>query len=199
MIGVYLITHIASGKVYVGSSIDVERRLKTHLSALRNQRHRNKHLQRAWCKYGESAFRLSVVEEASAEELLVVEQLWINATNATHECCGYNACLVAGSVGSLPKSEEHRKKIGAAHLGAKRSEEARQRMSAAMRGVRRGPLPASVKAKLSAAKKGRPMSAEAKQKLSEARRGKPTGPCSDQRRAAISAAKRARDAARIGS
>ncbi len=188
MIGIYTITHIESGKVYVGSSIDLVRREKAHLSNLRSRRHRNVHLQRAWDKYGESAFVIQVVEETTEDLLISVEQKWIDKLDAANGGKGYNACLIAASVGSLPKSAEHRRKIGDAHKGSKRSEEAKARMSAAMTGKKRSMTTPEHAAKISAAKKGKPMSEEAKRKLSITKTGVKTGPWSEARKAAFSAA-----------
>lgn len=39
MIGVYLITNNINGKMYIGSSINIERRWKEHLRDLRNGNH----------------------------------------------------------------------------------------------------------------------------------------------------------------
>lgn len=189
MIGVYLIKHIESNKVYVGSSIDVTRRLRAHVRALRKGDHHNSHLQRAWGKYGEQAFVTDVLQEAERHELIEAEQKWIDALKAADARYGYNACPIAASVGSLPKSEEHRAKIGAAHKGVKRSEEAKARMSEAMRGKRRGPMSAETRAKISTATKGRQKTANERANISKAMSGKERGPCSDARREALRLAK----------
>jgi group I intron endonuclease len=54
--GIYVIQNMENGKVYIGSSKHIKTRGKQHLSALRNNSHTNKHLQRAWNLYGESSF-----------------------------------------------------------------------------------------------------------------------------------------------
>lgn len=53
MAGVYQIFNIETNKRYIGSSIDVERRLKEHKRNLKAHRHSNQHLQNAWNKYEE--------------------------------------------------------------------------------------------------------------------------------------------------
>lgn len=63
----YAIVHIASGKTYIGQTIQpFKTRLSKHLSDLRigDGRHGNWHLQRSFNKYGESAFVAYVVELA---------------------------------------------------------------------------------------------------------------------------------------
>lgn len=48
--GVYTITNISNGKLYVGSTIHTERRRLEHFSALATNKHVNKHLQNAYNK-----------------------------------------------------------------------------------------------------------------------------------------------------
>lgn len=196
MIGVYVIRHVDSGKVYVGSSIDITRRLKTHLSNLRNGKHRNSHLQRAWDKHGERAFTTDILTVTCRHELVVMEQKWIDVLRAADGRYGYNACPIAGSVGSLPKSPEHRAKIGAAHKGMKRSEEAKARMSAAMSGKKRAPTSSAHREKLSIVNTGKVRTAAMRAHLSVLMTGVKKGPCTPERRAAISAAQKLRYAAR---
>ena len=52
MHGVYQIKNLINGKLYIGSSIDVDKRLKSHFSALDKGCHNNAYLQNAWNKYG---------------------------------------------------------------------------------------------------------------------------------------------------
>lgn len=54
MSGVYQIYNTETNKRYIGSSIDVQRRLKEHLRNLKANRHCNQHLQNAWNKYKET-------------------------------------------------------------------------------------------------------------------------------------------------
>lgn len=51
MSGVYQIYNTETNKRYIGSSIDVQRRLKEHLRNLKANRHCNQHLQNAWNGY----------------------------------------------------------------------------------------------------------------------------------------------------
>jgi group I intron endonuclease len=48
--GVYWILNLVNGKVYIGSSVDVENRLQNHKKDLIAGKHRNPYLQRAWNK-----------------------------------------------------------------------------------------------------------------------------------------------------
>ncbi len=74
--GIYTITNKTSNKVYVGSSVDLQKRNKDHFSYLRANTHHNIHLQRAFNKYGESSFVFDVVKFCpdDAELLIILEK-----------------------------------------------------------------------------------------------------------------------------
>lgn len=104
--GIYRITNTASGTVYVGQSVAIGRRMASHRQSLKRGRHDNEHLQRAWNKYGEHAFRFEVVEVVSDLELLTArEQHWIDAHDAAGRG-GYNLCPAAGSCAGFKHSAE---------------------------------------------------------------------------------------------
>lgn len=50
--GIYKIVCNATQGVYIGQSIDVDNRLKTHLNELKNNNHCNKELQEDFNTYG---------------------------------------------------------------------------------------------------------------------------------------------------
>ena len=50
--GIYKIENLIDGKVYIGQSINILRRLADHKSSLKYNRHHNGYLQRAYNKYG---------------------------------------------------------------------------------------------------------------------------------------------------
>lgn len=69
MTGIYEIEHRPSGRVYVGSSDDIRRRLRAHRALLRRGAHENVRLQRAWIRDGEAAFDFRAVEECPIDRL----------------------------------------------------------------------------------------------------------------------------------
>lgn len=69
MIGIYEIVHVTSGRTYIGSSENVDRRLKAHRAMLCRGSHDNIHLQRAWTKYGANAFALRLRERCRLSRL----------------------------------------------------------------------------------------------------------------------------------
>jgi group I intron endonuclease len=73
-IGIYAITHSASGKKYYGQSAHIEKRWATHRHGLSQRKHPNAHLQRAWLKYGEAAFTFEIVVICDLAELNAIEE-----------------------------------------------------------------------------------------------------------------------------
>jgi len=59
--GIYSITHIPSGRVYIGSSISIIDRLKTHIGSLFKNKHRNPRLQHTFNRDGIQSFSFSII------------------------------------------------------------------------------------------------------------------------------------------
>lgn len=72
--GIYAITHVASGRCYIGSSVNMRARWKTHQWLLEHGRHHNTHMQRAWDKYEPSAFAFKVLEEVPDLNMLLARE-----------------------------------------------------------------------------------------------------------------------------
>lgn len=90
--GIYKITNIINDKFYIGSANNLSHRKSTHLYDLRNNKHRNIHLQRSYNKHGENSFIFSVVERCEVDELIEREQFYIDSLNPY-----FNISRVAGS------------------------------------------------------------------------------------------------------
>lgn len=105
--GVYKITCNGSGKIYVGSSVNLYRRwLSRHVPDLRRNKHCNKYLQAAWNKYGENSFSFDLIEACRKEELICREQFWIDRLKACDKKIGYNLASVAGSTLGIPQTQK---------------------------------------------------------------------------------------------
>ena len=81
--GVYKITNLISGRVYVGASWQVRVRWSLHRLSLKNNRHHCPQLQEDWNRLGPDAFGFSVIEGPSQclpnpESLASREDYWIN-------------------------------------------------------------------------------------------------------------------------
>jgi group I intron endonuclease len=76
--GIYKITNTIDGKVYIGSSVDVRGRFNSHRSDLRQNKHGNSKLQRAWKKHGEEAFVFEIIEECAPGDVRDIEQRYLD-------------------------------------------------------------------------------------------------------------------------
>jgi hypothetical protein len=110
--GVYSIVQITTGRLYVGSSIHVVRRLRDHAATLRAQRHHTAKLQEAWRAAGGDGFRFFIVERVSGsiDALRAREQYWITELrgfpqgfNSKRTADGLNLLCIRRSMAS-PKS-----------------------------------------------------------------------------------------------
>ena len=104
--GVYQILCIPTGKLYVGSAVDLRQRWEQHRHRLRRGNHHNIHLQNAWDKYGEARFEFSVLEFVDPSDLLRAEEARIDRTGCADRNIGFNIYETAGSEpqGILPRA-----------------------------------------------------------------------------------------------
>lgn len=87
-VGVYGILNRITGKWYVGSSIELSKRMGRHLWELRTGRHHSQKLQRSFDKHGETAFEFKVLLTCVEADVHLFEQRAINVLkSASH---GYN-------------------------------------------------------------------------------------------------------------
>jgi len=88
--GVYQIRCTRTGQKYVGSSVDIEVRWKTHRRDLDQRKHCNRYLQRAWIRYGARRFEFMVLELVGAKRLRGRELTWIERLRAADRKRGFN-------------------------------------------------------------------------------------------------------------
>ena len=75
--GVYCIKNTITNKVYIGSSLNIKSRLKTHIFSLKNNKHHSLKLQRSYNKYGKDNFLFKILELCDKKELETKEKEWI--------------------------------------------------------------------------------------------------------------------------
>lgn len=81
--GVYSVYNTVTRKQYIGASTNIERRWETHRKLLRARRKKpNPKFQNAWNKYGEAAFRFTILQVVPVAMLAMREQHWINSLRA---------------------------------------------------------------------------------------------------------------------
>ena len=112
--GIYKIS--TPTKFYFGSSVRIERRWVEHRHFLNAGQHANPIMQASWDKYGEAAFTFEVVELCSPEEVLKVEQRYLDF------CVGLPDCMNIAETASGPMT------------GRKHTEASRAKMSASRQG-----------------------------------------------------------------
>lgn len=168
--GIYAIRHRRTGKIYIGSSVNVEQRVAYHRSKLRHGIHDNTHLQRAWSLYGEAEFVFLLLQRCPSDQLASREGWWMAATGCCERSHGYNLDRIA--IRKL-HSEETKAKIRLAHLGHRHTDETKAKLAAAKLGKKhRTPKTAEQRARYSMALMGHQISLETRAKISAGNKGK---------------------------
>jgi group I intron endonuclease len=165
--GVYLIRNVASGRVYVGSTVnEFAKRWKDHARKLARGDHDNPAMQRAWKKHGEEAFRFEEIESGLPRSLVRSrEQFWIDALDSYRR--GYNCRARVETQYGFKASAATRKRQSA--MAKLRVEWQGVQGIAAQSGWRHT---AETRAKMSASRAGAPKSHEWRARIGESQRGK---------------------------
>ena len=170
--GIYLLTHMESGKKYIGQSVNINARWAAHSS-----RCSKSYIGKAIQKYGWQSF--------SKEILLLCERCELNHEEARlirdHNCVSPNGFNVREGGNQSPHSQETIEKIRAIHLGRKRSQETKDKIRAKLKvrvftidhreklSLAASSMSAETKAKIAKSLTGIKASDETKKKMSEAR------------------------------
>lgn len=148
-IGIYKITNIVNGKIYVGSSKNVKKRINEHKRTLKLNKHHSCLLQRAVNKYGFENFTFNIIEECEQKDLIITEQKYIDGLKPE-----YNILKVAYS-----------------NYGHKLSEETKKLISQKLKGIKHGKMSDETKKKIAEANTGNVPSNDTRMKMSQKRIG----------------------------
>lgn len=150
--GVYIVANTTDGKVYVGSTNDLDSRKKGHYFLLKHNRNNNPHLQAAWNECGSDSFVFVVLCECTKDKLRDMEQHFMDSFGSMDRNSGYNVGTANG-FGIIP------------------SPETRQLMSSVREG-RKVEFTPEWRANISAARKGKLLTEEHKRKIGKSQANK---------------------------
>lgn len=114
--GIYLIENLINGKVYIGKSTNIHRRIRSHISQLngKHKKSENQHFINSWHKYGRENFDYRILEECDFSKLKERELYWMNYYKSTNPEKGYNKRL--DSEGGMIPHDETKKKLSNAQI-----------------------------------------------------------------------------------
>lgn len=133
IVGIYKITNLIDGKIYIGQTVNYKKRKTSHLTSLKNGKHHNDHLQRAFEKYGENSFKIKLIKECTIEELDKLEKYYINELDACNHDKGYN--MMHGGQKYRKFTKEVRLKMSKSGKGRKFTDEHKRKISLARKGI----------------------------------------------------------------
>ena len=84
--GIYMIKRKDTGQMYIGQSVNIERRWNEHVSKGKNK----SYIDKAINKHGQDNFILTIIEEVSKKQLNDREQYWIKYYNTYSDVNHYN-------------------------------------------------------------------------------------------------------------
>lgn len=175
--GIYKITNVVTGDTYVGASSDLQKRKRTHLSALRSKNHKNRHLQASWDANEEISFQFEVLEYVDEADLMEMEQFYIDTLNPS-----FNIQRVAGgSPSGIVRTEEAKKRMSIAATGRVLSDETKRKIGIAKTGNKNcvgRVMSEETKRKIGAKSKGRVFSEESRKKMSDSQKARYPKPIS---------------------
>ena len=174
--GIYKITNTINDRFYIGSSVNIHKRLNEHKRMLRKNIHDNDFLQKSWNKHGEDHFKFEIIELIIDKSTLIIrEQFYLDLINPFNENTTYNICKIAGNMLGFKHSEETKKLLSDLHkgnkysLGFKHSDITKDKMSKSKTGKKHNLETIN---KMISSSIGRTQNDETKEKLSIINKGK---------------------------
>lgn len=173
--GIYEILNTVNGKRYIGHARKFSKRWKEHVGRLTKGKHHSRHLQAAWDKYGEAAFKFRIILTCAPtkEMLLFYEQQLIDKAQPE-----YNIARIAGSTLGTKRTPEFcaaiSERMRGHHYGKgyKRTPEQCENISKSQTGKVLSP---EHKAAISKGGRGIKKSPETRERMSRAQKGNKKG------------------------
>lgn len=115
LVGIYKITNMLNGKIYIGSSSNIHKRWKAH----KCQKKAMYPIQHAMNKYGIENFKFEIVELANGDikHLISLEQRWLDYYKSYDPKIGYNVRTIAENNTGIKFSKSHNERLSKAISG----------------------------------------------------------------------------------
>lgn len=172
--GIYKLVCNNNGKIYIGKSTNIYKRINRHKNCSKHVDNRYL-LQNAIIKHGWDSFSVEILEIfenfKSSEDnqvLLERESYYIRSFESNNLEKGYNICEYSTDTGGKPLSKEHKEKIRQSLLGRVFTEDHKEKIRQSQLGKT---LTEECKEKLKAINTGKILSLETREKISNSRLG----------------------------
>lgn len=131
--GIYAISGLAPSSlklpIYIGSAADINRRINKHISALEREKHHNCLLQKYYNLHGINSLVFFVFELCSKDNLLNIEQKYIDSYGTCKDKSSFNISPTAGNTLGFNHSQKSKEMMSLKHKGKFVSEETRKKQS----------------------------------------------------------------------
>jgi group I intron endonuclease len=168
MAGIYKLICNNNGKVYIGKTVNLSKRLNSHKNCANSNKNKYR-LQNAIVKHGWENFSVEILEifenfnrVEDNDILLAKESEYIKLFNSTNNDSGYNLCVYSTDTSGKKLSDDHKEKIKKSLLGRTFSEEHKEKIRQANLGKK---VSDETKEKLRQINLGKTYTEETKEKL----------------------------------
>lgn len=177
--GIYKLTNISNGKIYIGKSVNMYFRLSCHESCAKKSKGRY-YFENAIIKHGWDSFKVDVMEtfknfdkgnKEHRKLILERESHFIKLLDSTNPKKGYNICKSSTDRTGMKNSEETRRKMSLGQMGRKHSEETKEKIRQARLGTPGTPHTKEHKERMRQLNLGKKMSVESREKLRQLKVG----------------------------
>lgn len=120
--GVYRIVSLIDGRIYIGSTKNIQVRIQKHRHCLKKGTHRSDILQSHHKTNGPDCIQFELIELCAKDQLLTREQHYLDL-HQPFEPVGFNQCRIAGTVKGYKHTDSDRLKMSKGRTGIKMSDQ----------------------------------------------------------------------------